>query len=64
MEKSLVPDEVKKFIRAVLLSEQGGVPVRRLCMDYRNLIGHVLDWRGLGFTRLEDFVKAMPDVCR
>nr|AGI95999.1 tudor domain-containing 7 protein [Branchiostoma floridae] len=64
MEKNLVPDEVKKFIRAVLLSEQGGVPVRRLCTDYRNLIGHVLDWRGLGFTRLEDFVKAMPDVCR
>eukprot|EP00058_Branchiostoma_floridae_P005328 XP_002590816.1 hypothetical protein BRAFLDRAFT_125731 [Branchiostoma floridae] len=64
MEKNSVPDEVKKFIRAVLLSEQGGVPVRRLCTDYRNLIGHVLDWRGLGFTRLEDFVKAMPDVCR
>ncbi|XP_078678342.1 uncharacterized protein LOC144914320 isoform X2 [Branchiostoma floridae x Branchiostoma belcheri] len=64
MEKRTVPDEVKKFLRAVLLSQQGGVPVKRLRNDYQNLIGHVLDWRGLGFTRIEDFVKAMPDVCR
>ncbi|CAH1255030.1 TDRD9 [Branchiostoma lanceolatum] len=64
MEKRTVPEAVKKFLRAVLLSEQGGVPVTRLHKDYKNLIGHVLDWRGLGFTRVEDFVKSMPDVCR
>ena len=60
-----VPPEIKKNVRAVLLSMIGGVSLEKFQSDYRTLVaGQPLDPPRLGFCSLLDFLKAMPDVVR
>ncbi|XP_046854938.1 uncharacterized protein LOC124447961 isoform X3 [Xenia sp. Carnegie-2017] len=57
-----VPNEVKSFLRSVLVSSKG-VKESRVQNDYRELIGEKLMWRNYGFNSLNEFLKAIPDVC-
>lgn len=59
-----VPDNVKRNVRAVLLSKVGGVLVSDLVKDYKSLLKEPLRFKDLGFSSIKEFVDAMPDVCR
>ena len=60
----MVPDDVKKNLRAVLLSASQGVPLTELIRDYKKFVGKHLDVRGLGFTDLSRLLENVPDVAR
>ncbi|XP_062575711.1 uncharacterized protein LOC134237599 [Saccostrea cucullata] len=64
MPVTTVPDQVKKNIRAVLLSKVGGVLVSDLIKDYKSLLKEPLRFKDLGFSSIKEFVDAIPDVCR
>ncbi|XP_048733674.2 uncharacterized protein LOC125649880 isoform X2 [Ostrea edulis] len=64
MPSSTVPDQVKRNIRAVLLSKVGGVLVSDLVKDYKSLLKESLRFKDLGFSNIKEFVEAIPDVCR
>ncbi|XP_013389916.1 uncharacterized protein LOC106158465 [Lingula anatina] len=57
-----IPSDVKKEVRAVLLSKVKGVPLCHFTTDYKTFVGHALNWKALEFNRLTDFLQAMPDV--
>lgn len=59
-----VPDNVKRNVRAVLLSKVGGVLVSDLVKDYKSLLKEPLRFKDLGFSTIKEFVDAMPEVCR
>lgn len=61
---SEVLDKTKKALRAVLISAPRGVPVRMLCRDFKTVLGYELPYKQLGFHRLEEFIRTIPDVAR
>ena len=56
--------ELKKKLRSVLLSRPGGVDLKRVAADYRQLVGEPLPIREQGFTDVTSFLKAYPDVAQ
>nr|XP_022331627.1 uncharacterized protein LOC111129501 isoform X2 [Crassostrea virginica] len=64
MPVNTVPDNVKRNVRAVLLSKVGGVLVSDLVKDYKSLLKEPLKFKDLGFSTIKEFVEAMPEVCR
>lgn len=64
MPVNTVPDNVKRNVRAVLLSKVGGVLVSDLVKDYKSLLKEPLKFKDLGFGTIKEFVEAMPEVCR
>ncbi|XP_033118044.1 uncharacterized protein LOC117117746 isoform X2 [Anneissia japonica] len=61
---NVIPENIKKLVRAVLLSKIGGVPIKRFPADYRSLIGENFPLRSLGFSSFLLCMKSMPDVVR
>ncbi|KAK3801754.1 hypothetical protein RRG08_043770 [Elysia crispata] len=59
---SQVPEEIKRNVRAVLLSKVGGVPMGMFIKDYKSLVLAQLDYRGLGFQTLQAFFKSIPEI--
>ena len=59
---SEVLDKTKKALRAVLISAPRGVPQSLLGNDFKKVMGYEMPYKSLGFQRLEDFVKTIPDV--
>lgn len=59
-----IPECEKRNVRAVLLSQIGGVLVSDFSKDYRKLLQSTLDIKQYGFRSMTDFVEAMPDVVR
>lgn len=57
-------EKIKKGIRALLMSAPRGVPARLFMIDYRKVIGKELPFRSLGFERVDDFIRSVPDVIR
>lgn len=57
-----VPEEIKNFLRSVLISSKG-VKESRVQKDYHELAGEKLMWKNYGFLSLNEFLKALPDVC-
>ena len=57
-------DDVKRNVRAVLLSKIGGVPLESFNKDYKSLLGDHLPYRKLGYSNLEQALQAMPDAVR
>ncbi|GAB1597772.1 uncharacterized protein LOC115217252 isoform X3 [Argonauta hians] len=55
-------EDIKKKIRALLISSQSGVPLFNFLKDYYDIIGEPLKFRDLGYFDLEDFLMDMPDV--
>ncbi|KAK3098354.1 hypothetical protein FSP39_018711 [Pinctada imbricata] len=59
-----VPDNIKKNVRAVLLSKQGGVLVSDFTKDYKSLLKEQLRFKDLGFSTLKELIDAIPEVVR
>ena len=59
-----VPPAVKNEIRAVLLSQIGGVPVDNFPKDFVKLLGHRLEWRALGYNTSLQLFESIPDTVR
>ncbi|XP_071115796.1 uncharacterized protein [Haliotis cracherodii] len=59
-----IPEDVKKNVRAVLLSKIGGVLVSDFRKDYRNLTNKKLFIENYGFDNYKDFVEAIPEYAR
>ncbi len=57
-------DQVKKTIRAILISARNGLSPHQLLKDYETIVGHPLPLKELGFCTLSDAIQAMPDVIR
>jgi len=57
-------DKVKKYVRSTLLSNKGSVSIHQLDDDYRELVGENIPYHKLNFSSLQDFLAAVPDVCR
>ena len=62
-EPKEVPDDVKQFLRSILVSKKG-VKQSRVEHDYKELVGESLPWRKLGFKSLFDFLMSLPDVTK
>ena len=57
-----VKDEVKKQIRALLLSSPVGLTLDELKRDYETFIGSPLPYRKLGYNTAEDFIRDVPET--
>ncbi len=64
MQQEKLLERTRKDLRSVLISAPRGVPVRLLLTDFKMVLGCELPFRQLGFQRLEDFIKSVPDVVR
>ena len=54
-------DQVKKSVRAVLLSNKKGVLLRDFCRDYRSLLGTEFPWKPFGYESPLDLLKDLTD---
>ena len=61
-----IPDHIKDNVRAVLLSKTdgSGVLVSGFLRDYKAMLHESLQFRNYGFQTIQDFIEALPDVCR
>lgn len=57
-------DKTRKALRSVLISAPRGVPAHLLASDFRMVLGYELPYKQLGFTKLDEFVRSIPDVVR
>ena len=64
MDKTKVLERTSKDLRSVLISAPRGVPLRLLLSDFKMVLGSELPYRQLGFQRLEDFLRSIPNVVR
>ncbi|CAC5366100.1 unnamed protein product [Mytilus coruscus] len=64
LANSEFPENIKRNVRAVLLSKVGGILVSDFSRDYKNLLKEQLNWRQIGFDNMNDLIKAMPEVVR
>lgn len=62
--ESEVPKGIRREIRAVLLSKQGGVPLHTFLRDYQKLTDTRLDLREMGYSSIRAFIGAIPDTAR
>ena len=56
--------QIKKTIRALLISARNGLTPQQLLKDYETIIGEPLPFKDLGFNSITDFIHGMPDVIR
>ena len=61
--QKMVPEDIKKNVRAVLMSKKG-IALNRFLQDYKELICVPLKFRELGFSSLHDMMESIPDVAR
>lgn len=66
MEAKQVPDNIKEDVRAVLLSKTDGtgILVSKFLSDYKSFVHNMLKYKEMGFSGLQAFLEAIPDVCR
>ncbi|XP_066930838.1 tudor domain-containing protein 5-like [Clytia hemisphaerica] len=57
-------DEVKKIVRALLISTKNGLSVSELCSEYSLVASKPLPYKELGYYSAVELVKDMPDVVR
>ncbi|KAJ3581124.1 hypothetical protein NHX12_006214 [Muraenolepis orangiensis] len=57
-------ESVKKSLRSVLQSNQGGVPIGWLQADYRSMCGELIPYTRLGYPVLMDYLRTIPSVVR
>ena len=60
----VVPESVKKYVRSVLLSKEGGVKLKHFARDYKKLVCQDINWTSYGFKNIHDFFQAIPEVAR
>ena len=54
--------DVKKRIRALLISSKNGCSPKSLYQDYQNVIGEELPFKQLGYRSMMAFITTIPDV--
>lgn len=64
MDGEKLLERTSKDLRSVLISAPRGVPLRMLLNDFRMVVGSELPYRQLGYQRLEDFMRSIPNVVR
>ena len=64
MDKEALLNRTRKDLRSVLISSPRGVAARLLFNDFKMVLGYELPYRQLGFKKLEDFIRTIPDVAR
>ena len=57
-------EDVKIFVRSILVSKQHGVKQSLIEKDYQDLVGEKLPWKELGFKTLFDLLTSIPDVAK
>eukprot|EP00795_Rhopilema_esculentum_P006078 gene6078-11461_t len=57
-------EDVKIFVRSILVSKQHGVKQSLIEKDYHDLVGEKLPWKELGFKTLFDLLTSIPDVAK
>lgn len=57
-------DQIKKTIRALLISAKNGLSPQQLLRDYAKVIGTPFPLEELGYKTLTEAIHAMPDVVR
>jgi len=50
-------DMIKKNVRALLLSSPVELTVNELKRDFHTFLGESLDFRAMGYTTMEDFLR-------
>ncbi|XP_046384453.1 tudor domain-containing protein 7-like [Ischnura elegans] len=55
-------NQVIDDIRSCLISSKGGVPISQINRDYKMIVGHAIPYTKLGYTTLENFLKAIPGL--
>lgn len=56
--------DVKKRIRALLISSKSGCSLKQLYQDYKTVIGEELPYGELGYRSLMALIRDIPDVVR
>ncbi|KAI6649307.1 hypothetical protein LOD99_11673 [Oopsacas minuta] len=56
--------QMKKSLRAVLISCPEGTPLAKVESDYRSFMGESLSYRQFGFRNIESFLRSIPDTVR
>lgn len=56
--------DVKKRIRALLISSKSGCSLKQLYQDYKAVIGEELPYSELGYRSLMGLIRDIPDVVR
>lgn len=64
MDNAKLMERTAKDLRSVLLSAPRGVPLRLLLSDFKMVVGCEVPYRQLGFQKLEDLLKSLPNVVR
>ena len=57
-------DELKKIIRALLISTKNGLTVNELCSEYSAITSTSLPYKEFGFFSAVELLKDIPDVVR
>ena len=57
-------DELKKIIRALLISTKNGLTVTELCSEYTAITSKAIPYKELGFFSIVELLKDIPDVVR
>ncbi|XP_052789839.1 uncharacterized protein LOC128224159 isoform X2 [Mya arenaria] len=55
-------DQIKKHVRALLISSPVELTVGELRRDFHNFLGEPLDFRSLGYSTCEDFLRDIEDA--
>jgi len=61
-DQSVLKNNTKTELRAVLNSTPTCLPLNRLRADYCHLVGHDIPYRDMGYNTLAEFVVDIPDV--
>jgi len=61
-DQSVLKDNTKAMLRAVLNSTPTCLPLKRLQTDYCRLVGSDIPYREMGYNTLGEFIMDIPDV--
>ena len=56
-DKFLLREQTKRDVRALLMSSPVELTVDEFKRDYSTFVGKTIDYRGMGYSTLEDFLR-------